>query len=476
MSADFTYLVNGVDLDTELGLNWLTLETSWRAPVAARRSPVAVPGRHGNAYRQPATEFDESQMAIAVKIHGTASQAALESLVAKVLVLVTQPDTIITRISGGQTCTAYAEFVACNDKDFIVGLTDTLIVMLALPDVFWRQPHTVGSALPFESDISSAALTHLSGASAPITDAIVRVKGPHTGTVTITDAATGRGLTQESATLSGSQYLYMDAARLRSWISASATAWDGTGTDVSEHLDYPVGGPLQLWPRVEASLVEVRRNLALNPAWGPMGLPALNNAYWQLTRGLPLPVPHPLGFTHGGRCTVTNPAAGPHLASMYGVDGRPNTGSPERWTGVWVLVNKPGYRVAADGGWGAGRPELPVNTWVWVERPTAVAAGAYASLFIERIAGSPVPADAEAWFTGSLSEAGGLMGPAFSGSLSPSPSLTPHWADTPDASESYLTDASISAASEPRVRIAATGGSGRTSATELAVYAGRRFL
>jgi hypothetical protein len=265
VSTDFTYIVNGIDLDTTLGSPFLTIETSWRTPVTARRNPLVVPGRHGNIARQTLREFDESQFSIAVRVTGAASQSALESMVAKLMLLVTQPNTVVTRISGNLTTSASAEFVSSNDKDFLVGRTDTLIMLMAIPGVFWRQPASVGTALAFSANLTGALLPHLQGSSAPITDAVVRLKGPHTGAVSITDAATGTGLSQAATALTGSQYLYLDAARLRSWVSASDVQWTPAGTDVSQHLDYPGAGPLQLWPVVEPAVGDASFAAASEP-------------------------------------------------------------------------------------------------------------------------------------------------------------------------------------------------------------------
>lgn len=265
MSTDFTYLVNGIDLDTTPGSPFLTIETSWRTPVTARRNPLVVPGRHGNIARQTLPEFDESQFSIAVRVTDAASQSALESMVAKLMLLVTQPNTVVTRISGNLTTSAPAEFISSNDKDFLVGRTDTLIMLMAIPGVFWRQPASVGTPLAFSANLTGALLPHLQGSSAPITDAIIRLKGPHTGAFSITDVATGTGLSQSPVSLSDSQYLYMDAGRLRSWFSASASAWAGGGTDASATLDYPGPGPLQLWPVVEPAVGDASFAAASEP-------------------------------------------------------------------------------------------------------------------------------------------------------------------------------------------------------------------
>jgi hypothetical protein len=48
MTSDLTYLINGVDLDTEVGDTILTADTTWSLPISTIRTPVQVPGRHGS--------------------------------------------------------------------------------------------------------------------------------------------------------------------------------------------------------------------------------------------------------------------------------------------------------------------------------------------------------------------------------------------------------------------------------------------
>ncbi|MGC4151492.1 MAG: hypothetical protein QM628_00240 [Propionicimonas sp.] len=252
MAADYTWLLNGVDLDeASLGLASVTL---WRPPISVRRSPVEVTGRHGSISSKRPPVFTEPQLVIGFRAD-QASQAALEAAITKLAALLAAADLTVTRISGGVSTSAPAELVSADmDAGFVPGGFAAPLAILAVPTVFLRQPSDVGGPLPFNANLTAAALPHLAGSSAPITDAIVRLKGPHAGLFTITDAATGTGLSQSAASLTGSQYLYVDAGRFRSWISASDSAWTGVGTDVSANLDYPAAGILQLWPVVEPAV------------------------------------------------------------------------------------------------------------------------------------------------------------------------------------------------------------------------------
>ena len=116
MASDYTWLLNGVDLDqVTLGLAGVTL---WRPPVSTRRSPVTVPGRHGTI-RSGLPVFEEPTLTIGVRTPG-ASMAALEAAVNAVAGVLAQPSLTVTRISGGITMTTQAELVSSDmDAGFV---------------------------------------------------------------------------------------------------------------------------------------------------------------------------------------------------------------------------------------------------------------------------------------------------------------------------------------------------------------------
>lgn len=237
--------------------------STFRPPVSTRRTPVEIAGRHGVITTGLPT-FGEP--AVTIIIESTAgSQAQVEAAVAQVQALLAQPTITLTRIAGGIEASASADLVSIAPGRHTPHMWAELTAVLAIPGVFFRAAAATGTPLGFSADLADVALPHLQGSSGPIPDAVARLKGPHSGTVTVTDSATGTGLIQASAALTAAQYLYMDAARLRSWISSSAGQWTPGGTDVSQNLDYPAAGILQLWPRVEPAVGDPSIELASAP-------------------------------------------------------------------------------------------------------------------------------------------------------------------------------------------------------------------
>lgn len=246
MAPYIAWRINGVALPP------IARVSSPRLGATTRRSPIEIPGRHG-VIDTALPEFGEAL--ITLSIQSTAgSQAAVEAAVAKLTALLAQPVLTVTRIAGGYETSGAARLASISPGRHTPNAWQELTAVLAIPAGMLAEPPAVGTPMVFSANLTNALLPHLQGSSAPITDAIVRLKGPHSGIFTLTDAATGTGLSQAATSLTGSQYLYLDAARLRSWVSASDSQWTPGGTDVSQHLDYPGAGPLQLWPVVEPAV------------------------------------------------------------------------------------------------------------------------------------------------------------------------------------------------------------------------------
>lgn len=257
MAPYISWRINGIDLPP------IARVSSPRASVSTRRSPIDIPGRHG-VVDQGLPQFTEAL--ITLTIEATAgSQAAVEAAIAKLNALLSGPSIVITRVAGGFSASGPARLVSISPGRHAPSVWQEMTAVLAIPAGMLSGPPSAGTPLAFSANLTNALLPHLQGSSAPITDAIVRLKGPHTGAFSITDVATGTGLSQSPVSLSDSQYLYMDAGRLRSWFSANASAWAGGGTDASATLDYPGPGPLQLWPVVEPAVGDASFAAASEP-------------------------------------------------------------------------------------------------------------------------------------------------------------------------------------------------------------------
>jgi hypothetical protein len=257
MAPYISWRINGIDLPP------IARVSSPRASVSTRRSPIDIPGRHG-VVDQGLPQFAETLITLTIETTA-GSQAAVEAAIAKLNALLSGPSIVITRVAGGFSASGPARLVSISPGRHAPSVWQEMTAVLAIPAGMLSGPPSAGTPLAFSANLTNALLPHLQGSSAPITDAIVRLKGPHAGAFSITDVATGTGLSQSPVSLSDSQYLYMDAGRLRSWFSANASAWAGGGTDASATLDYPGPGPLQLWPVVEPAVGDASFAAASEP-------------------------------------------------------------------------------------------------------------------------------------------------------------------------------------------------------------------
>ena len=189
---------------------------------------------------------------------------------------------------------------------------------------------------------------------------------------------------------------------------------------------------------------KVRRNIALNPravTGGAASWVSNDNPNLPVTRVTSFPVPHPMGITTGADSRSAAGATSA-LASLYNIDGLLNTGTPQRSSGVWVLVTEPGYQMVAT--WGA--TPLTANTWTFVKTTTPVAAGAHNTIGINKTTGN-ASTTARAYFTGIATEEGATA-PAdyFDVTASSAPGFAYTWEGTVNASASYMYDTDFSIA------------------------------
>ena len=248
MSADLTWKLNGVDLDSDPG--FLTSVSVWRPNLSTRRTPIVIPGLHGSV-DAGLPVFDEPTVTLSVRVSQT-SQQALEQAVNNLVRLAAQSVLTLTRVSGGITASAAARLVSANFEDFLVGATERLLIVLAVPGVFFREDAQTSAQQGFAADVSNAPVGHLGGSTGPIRDAVVQVQGPATA-VQVSDPASGTGISWTGSLAAGA-FLYIDPASLSAWISASASDWSKAGTDATAGVDYPPAGPLALWPRADGQV------------------------------------------------------------------------------------------------------------------------------------------------------------------------------------------------------------------------------
>lgn len=243
--VDLTWSLSGVDM-----LRWeLQSASMWRPPVSVRQDVLEVPGQHGVAVTGRPPVYDAPTVVLTVAPQAY-TQGELEQAVNELHAMLSGPITL-GRESGGLITSAPAQLVAITPDEFTTGIEALIEVSLAVPGVFFRQTAAITTPETIVVSGTTYDLVGLEVGDAPITDTVLRVKGP-LGSVQVTDTVYGTGLTwQTAAPLAATDYLYLNAATLRAWVSTSATAW--AQPTVTTPCSYTAGGPLQLWPRMAAT-------------------------------------------------------------------------------------------------------------------------------------------------------------------------------------------------------------------------------
>ena len=249
MASDFSWSINGLAFATAFGPLFLTDATLWRPPVSVRRTSVVIPGQHGTI--SPGLPVYEEPKVTLVLRSRQATQTALEEAVTQAVAILTQPTITLTRVSGAVTATCVAQLESITPDDFTYAKSAKIVAVFAVPGVFLRGAVTTGTDLAFASDLTNQEITHLSGSSGPVTDAVIRITGPATS-VSVTDPGTATGVSW-AGTLTAGQYLYLSGKPLAARISSSNADWASGGTDVSGQVSYPASGRLQLWPVVQSA-------------------------------------------------------------------------------------------------------------------------------------------------------------------------------------------------------------------------------
>ena len=246
--SDLQWGINGVMLPSVRGEMFSTEATVWRVPsITPDRRALVVAGQHGSLeFGSPV--FSEPTVTIVARFRYR-TMAELEQAVGWFNSLAMAPSVTLSRLSAGVTATAGARLVSISHDEFVWSnefVTAKVTVVYAIPRVFFSEVKTTSDDLDFSADLNNSEIASLSGSTAPVVGAVVRLTGPLTA-VLVTDPLSASGISW-AGTLAAGQYLFLDTADLTARISANAGDWLSGGSNVTSGLDYPAAGPLQLWP------------------------------------------------------------------------------------------------------------------------------------------------------------------------------------------------------------------------------------
>lgn len=220
------YSVNGIALDNE-GKSWvLRAPTKPLSQIVTERASVRSPGTDG----------------VAAGIGGFADPVTLPFMVRtpktnlEALVALFMPGGVLS-VTGDASRQVLFEFLSFSYTGY--GAADADVdaqFLIRLPEVWWRSASTSTSSAASISSGSVDVSGFFSGMSAPVQDAIIRVKG-RVGGLIVSDH--GGAWFSLDDILDTGEYLRFESATGRGFITTS-DAWVG-GTEVSDRIDY--GGP-----------------------------------------------------------------------------------------------------------------------------------------------------------------------------------------------------------------------------------------
>lgn len=221
------YSVNSIPLDNATQEWTLRSPTKPLSELARDAGAVRVPGVDGVAPGLLGS-FDAAVLPFVVRT----PRAKMEALLA----LFYSPGAVLS-ITGDASRVVTMETLSHRYVGYGAAEADIDVTfMVRLPSVWWRSASTSTSSPAAVSSGSVVVSGFFPGMSAPVQDAIVRVKGSVSGLV-VSDH--GGSWFSVDGTVGASEWLRFEGSSGRAFITTT-DAWVG-GTEVSDRVDY--GGP-----------------------------------------------------------------------------------------------------------------------------------------------------------------------------------------------------------------------------------------
>lgn len=230
------YLVNGIALDDDTR-GWVCRDES--RPLAqfdVELTSLQAAGRDGVV---PGLRRRQGAPTIMLMVETPEEhQQALRSLFTQKTLILTNP-TKYPDLQAPVELVGRSPF-GYGDADEVVELT----VMLRIPELFWRDD-TVTTSDAAALGSGSVQVEVMAGLSAPVRDALVRIKG---GVTDLRVADADGSWFEYGAALANGHYLRFDSATGQAWDTNSDT-WTG-GTEVTGYISTGPGAyPLELTPQ-----------------------------------------------------------------------------------------------------------------------------------------------------------------------------------------------------------------------------------
>ena len=248
------YTIQGFNLhQPELGFQ-LMEGSSHSTSIAPRRVNLVVPGMHGEipAWNDP---LGTTEITLRVRIRDT-DPASLERkwIYLRSLCMTGQNNPVVLRReTEDHNAFAHVQLLTMSEPDFYcaAGIVDTVMVFHN-PSGRWqdaRTPEDQTLTLPGAQQIVVAAAE----SSAPITEALFRVKGP-VSSINIRNPYNDTGFNWFAPTsLGANQWAIIDTKNYQAWVNTTDD-WDARQTDVSRTLYTEGNGMLSMTPLVTLNI------------------------------------------------------------------------------------------------------------------------------------------------------------------------------------------------------------------------------
>lgn len=241
------YLIQGFRLhQPDQGFRLLA-DSQYSSSIAPRRVNLTVPLMHGQipAWNDP---LDSTTVMLRVRITDP-DPTQLEhkwNYLRSLCLLGGNRPVILVREVGTETTTAQVQLESMTQPDFnYAGNFVTTTMVFHNPSGRWRASEAEEQFLSLNTP--NQALLAASRSNAPISDALIRVRGP-VSRVEVVNDANGTGLIwQSTSTISASRWLLIDCEGFTAWSNTNSN-WETRGDNVSRWLLTQGNGPLTLTP------------------------------------------------------------------------------------------------------------------------------------------------------------------------------------------------------------------------------------
>lgn len=264
------YTLDGVPLDDPQNRWYLNAKTGVRILPGRTAAGVVLPGRDGVTPSLGST-YTPGMIKLGLSIRQPTHPDMMGGLELLYGVL-SQRHRLLPLVhdyGNGTSRQAMIEVLSSIDPESLLCNFTRLDVIAEVPGVFWRSTNTADTTLAVTTTAATSVIGALAGSTAPVNDALIRVKGGLSGLV-LTDPVSGDHLTVTMA-LGATEYLVIDCAN---WTARKVTTntWTG-GTDVSQYVlsNRGMGPMFSLNPDFTTGAGRIRLTVkGTNPASSPV--------------------------------------------------------------------------------------------------------------------------------------------------------------------------------------------------------------